>query len=76
MLPARMRKGALTGMWKVRYWDSWSRCRSDRTWKEVFEGENRPDMRRMFIVKVCIILERRWSGICLAAYGRSSAIGP
>lgn len=47
MLPARIKNGALTGMWKVRYCDSWSRCRSERTWKEVFGGENSPDIRRM-----------------------------
>lgn len=47
MLPARIRKGAATGIWKVRYCESWSRCRSDRIWKRVFGGLNRPDMRRI-----------------------------
>lgn len=47
MLPARMRKGADTGMWKVRYCESWSRCRSERIWKVVLGAEKRPDMRRM-----------------------------
>lgn len=53
MLPARIRKGAETGMWKVRYWDSWSRCRSDRIWKVVFGVEKRPDMRLILDLGGC-----------------------
>jgi hypothetical protein len=58
MLPARMRYGAETGMWKVRYCDSWSRWRSDSIWKEVLGPEKRLERRRILVGNMAAELER------------------
>lgn len=55
-MPARIRNGAATGIWNVRYCDSWSRWRSESIWKDVLgPEENNPDKRFDVLDKIFIL---------------------